>query len=179
MPRTATPTTVFRFAGTAYAKFAPRAQAVGEVLEKIRQDNAGKIDVRDVVAAARPESSALHPFFEWDDSKAAREYRLGQAKTLVRAVIIEIPDSDLEVPAYVAHQSKLPNAEACFMRAEPMAFKAKSQPPVSRDATLRSALKKLEEFRHEFAQLDELAPLFRSIDKEITTLREQLEDDGE
>ena len=47
-------------------------------LDKLAVD--GKLTAQAVVDAAREEGSPLHGFFEWDDNKAANEYRLLQAR---------------------------------------------------------------------------------------------------
>lgn len=41
-----------------------------------------------IVDEARPEEAPLHPAFEWDDSKAGELFRLGQARNLVRAIVL-------------------------------------------------------------------------------------------
>ena len=41
-----------------------------------------------VVEAARETTSVLHPYFEWDDSKAAARYRLAQARQLIRTIFV-------------------------------------------------------------------------------------------
>jgi hypothetical protein len=41
-----------------------------------------------VLEEARKKHSPLHRDFEWDDGLAAEEYRLGQARKLVRAIVI-------------------------------------------------------------------------------------------
>jgi len=57
-------------------------------LNRIRdQDPEGILRAEAVVQAARPKSSILHKYFEWDDSEAAAEYRLIQAGHLVRCVV--------------------------------------------------------------------------------------------
>ena len=48
----------------------------------------GGIQPQAVVDAARPETSPLHPEFEWDDSAAAEAYRCDQARSVIRAVIL-------------------------------------------------------------------------------------------
>lgn len=57
----------------------------------------GRFAPKDVVKAARPKSSPLHKYFEWDDSKAADEFRLQQARMLVISIRIE---SDNNIRAY-------------------------------------------------------------------------------
>lgn len=62
-----------------------------------------------VVAAARDPDSPLHKFFCWDDSKAAAEFRLIQARQLIARVRLTIPAGSgevREVRAYHAVRSK-------------------------------------------------------------------------
>jgi len=40
------------------------------------------------VAAARSRSSPLHKTLEWDDARAGHQFRLIQARTVIRAVVI-------------------------------------------------------------------------------------------
>lgn len=61
------------------------ADVVGAELERIREENES-LTASSVVDAARPDDAPLHPAFEWDDSAAAEQYRLQQARTLIRAV---------------------------------------------------------------------------------------------
>ena len=56
-------------------------------LQKIANDNDGRLRKADVEMAARPASSPLHKFFEWDKEKGAYKYRLVQAGQLIGAVI--------------------------------------------------------------------------------------------
>jgi hypothetical protein len=79
------------------------AQKVGERLEALRSDSNGVLFTKDVVADARSEASPLHPFFEWNDRKAAVAHRLNQARTLIRAVVLgAIDDEEVSSRAYVA-----------------------------------------------------------------------------
>lgn len=68
--------------------FAPSgvsAQDAGEELERIRKNQRGKLTPDDVVAIAS-QGGPLHSAFEWDDGVAGHQYRLGQARRLIRAV---------------------------------------------------------------------------------------------
>lgn len=64
------------------------------VVDLARQRH-GHITASDVVAAARPKSSALHSYFEWNDSAAARAYREVQARDLIRQVTLVVKRADL------------------------------------------------------------------------------------
>lgn len=64
------------------------AQVVGEHLEIVRQQNEGRLEPEGVVAEAVNPNSPLHAYFEWDDTEAAQQYRLSQARNLIRAVVV-------------------------------------------------------------------------------------------
>jgi hypothetical protein len=51
----------------------------------------GQLSASGVLDAARDEESPLHPAFEWDDDEAAEQFRLIQARALIRAVQIVKP----------------------------------------------------------------------------------------
>lgn len=63
------------------------------------EDGNGDVRPDYVVEAARQPDSPLHPFFEWDDSVAAYEYRLNQARALIRSVRVDIKTSTTIVRA--------------------------------------------------------------------------------
>jgi hypothetical protein len=62
----------------------------------------GELKPSAVVDAARAKDSPLHKCFEWRDGKAADEYRLIQARKLIRltvTIIDDKPESYMHVPA--------------------------------------------------------------------------------
>lgn len=79
----------YKFAGN--KGFGVSAQVAGSELDRIHAKY-GHVKSTVVVDEARPEDSALHPAFEWNDYTAAERYRRHQASTLVRAVIVVPPE---------------------------------------------------------------------------------------
>lgn len=72
-------------------------------LERLRQEAGGRLDPAQIVAAARPKRSVLHSSFEWDDQRASDEYRLWQARQLIRVSVILLPGgTDEKIRAYVS-----------------------------------------------------------------------------
>ena len=53
-------------------------------LLRIAKKHDGVLQAEDVVKTARDPKNALHPCFEWDNSVAGHEYRLMQARRLIR-----------------------------------------------------------------------------------------------
>ena len=59
-------------------------------LEQLVKSN-GALSPQLVVDAARHNNSALHSFFEWDDSVAGEKYRIEQARGVIKMFRIEVP----------------------------------------------------------------------------------------
>lgn len=77
----------------------------GEVIKAEIQacERGGLIRPVDVVEAARDPESALHDCFEWDDSEASHQYRLLQARQLIRVYVHVDGKGDAEpVRAFVS-----------------------------------------------------------------------------
>lgn len=76
-----------------------------EALKEIAKRDGGLLRPQAVVDAARPEDSPLHGAFCWDDTEAARLYRLDQAQRLIRRFTIEVEwENDggtVEVPMFI------------------------------------------------------------------------------
>lgn len=68
---------------------------VRDLLEAIYQDR-GALTPALVVEEATPVGAPLHPFFEWDDTKAAHEHRLSQARHLIRSVRVQVEAAGVE-----------------------------------------------------------------------------------
>jgi len=64
-------------------------QAVGEELDRIREVS-GSLTAEGTVKAAEKPTSPLHDLFVWDNTEAARLYRLVQARTLIRSVTVVV-----------------------------------------------------------------------------------------
>ncbi len=56
-----------------------------------------KLTAEQLLAEATGASSPLHPAFEWDDAKAAYQFRLTEARHLLRSIQYAIETSDGEV----------------------------------------------------------------------------------
>lgn len=86
--------------------------AVRELSEAIEELIAsGDCTPQALVEVARDPASHLHKYFEWDDAKAAEQYRLTQARYYLRSINIEYVTEECEViqmrafvPTYVDGQ---------------------------------------------------------------------------
>jgi len=69
--------------------------AIKEELETLIVD--GALLPERVVEAARNPNSSMHDQFDWDDSVAAHEHRLSQARALIKRVKVNVIRGDNEV----------------------------------------------------------------------------------
>jgi hypothetical protein len=127
-------------------------------LDKLAVD--GKLTAQAVVDAAREESSPLHGYFEWDDNKAANEYRLLQARKLIRVVVQPCEPLDNQ-PMHV-YQSLVTD------RVVPGGGYRTTEAILSteawRNTLLEQAKRELVGVRNKYASLTELAKVWTAID---------------
>lgn len=163
---------VYQWTGHTFAGDGLTAQRVGEALERLRLEAGGVLAAQDVVACARNSASPLHKFFQWDDRKAAVAHRIEQARELVRAVVVIVPDGDGPVPAF--EPTTVVGVDGPAFKRAPIrqAFMPKPQAP--RFARLHAALRELEAIRRRFADLEELGIVLDGID-ELLASRAALE----
>lgn len=72
--------------------YAGDPQEIGEELEKIRIENEGFLDPENVIDKAKNQTSVLHSIFEWNNTKAANEFRLWQARNLIGSIVVKYQD---------------------------------------------------------------------------------------
>lgn len=135
------------------------ASTVGAEFEKIEARD-GVLTNRSVLDSARPVSSPIHRIFEWDDTKAAEQYRLGQATRLICNVVAVTEPTEskkpIEVRAYVNVSEK---KEGSFVSVS-QAFSVEEW----REKVLRDAFEELAAFKRKYAAYKEFAKLIQVID---------------
>lgn len=100
--------TKYSFASGSRLK-ASKANVAGRELDRLTKVNGG-LTAENVVGSARSKKSPLHDFFEWSDSVAAQEYRLEQARHLMRCVIVMYDDGPIRnlkpIRAFIAFETQ-------------------------------------------------------------------------
>lgn len=134
--------------------------AVGQHLELLRVKYKGELTPADVVADAKGHNSPLHTFFEWSDTEAAQQYRLQQARGLIRAVVAVVTSDDAPAKRMQAFVH-IAEAGAPHYRATDHAMSQER----TREMVLRQAWKEYQSWKKRYQHLDELADLFKAEDK--------------
>ncbi len=66
---------------------------IGKEFERLEKTEEG-LTAESTIEAAKVRASPLHDAFEWDDTTAAHQHRLKQARTLIRSVEVVVLGSD-------------------------------------------------------------------------------------
>jgi len=136
------------------------ALTVWLALERLSQENNGFLSPRQVVEAARPVESILHPLFEWDNASAAVAHRLEQAGCLMRSIQVhyEVQPSRIEVVR--ALQNVTLASERVYVSTI-VALKEDSL----RQQVINAAFRELSGWTSRYRQYSELAEIVAKIDR--------------
>lgn len=134
---------------------------IQEELEAIREENDGLLRADDVVefARANPESS-LHRKFTWDDTLAAQQYRLMQARGIIRVNVITPETTGMTVRAYVSMMGDRLMPGGGYRSLSDIMGNDEL-----RRQLLTQALKEARTWREKYKNLQELAGVFGAIDE--------------
>lgn len=125
-----------------------------EELREIERANGGVLLPEAVVERAADTQSALHGAFEWDDTEAARKYRLEQARQLIRVSVVYEPYVKQNVQAFVS--VKIDRYDEGGYRYMPTLLRSKD----GRAAVLETAIWELDAFQRKYNGIEELAGVF-------------------
>ena len=143
--------------------YAVPAEVVGKHFEKIEKKQ-GTLTAQNVLESARPEKSPIHNLFEWDDQKAAEQYRLKQATMLICNLSVEV-ETDNKPIVCRAYMDVTDKKIGSFMNVQ-SAFENKD----TRDIVLNRALDELKAFKQKYKNLNELAKVFEVINDVLNVI---------
>lgn len=151
---------------------------IQEELEIIRQQNGGTIPPKAMVNFARDPETTLHSKFEWDDSVGGEQYRLWQARVLIKVFVkYEPKNSEANKPqtvsvdvAKVTPKSRpIPGVVSLISdRTAGRGYRLTEDvmaDPVLRAELLEQAKRELRRVRDKYELFVELAEVFVAIDQ--------------
>lgn len=136
------------------------AEKAGRELTRMEGESGG-LTPEKVLDRARSANSALHAHFEWDDTAAAHQHRLQQARELIRSITVETVRTNVGDPRPVrAFVSVTENEEGSYASTA----RAMSDKEL-RAQVLARAWRDLQAWRQRYAELVEFSKLFEIIDR--------------
>ncbi len=142
-----------------------KAQLVGRELERIRKAHQGRLVPAEVVEESRPEGAPLHKSFEWDNNRAGQLHREEQARRIIRSIRVIDGGS-------LADNGEPSKPEICYIHVTPdgddpcyMTSAHVMNDDDLRDQALEDAIDLLRGVKARYEHLEELAEVFKVIDK--------------
>lgn len=135
------------------------ARLISKFLETHFPD--GFVVAESVLTLATPKNSPIHRFFTWDDTEAARKYRLIQAQKLIQCVVVEIEDRDVRKytsPVVITVGNDAPFRAYCEIE------KARETPKIW-SQVLHRAMEDAAAYRRRYLNLKELSLIHEAIEK--------------
>lgn len=122
------------------------AEVIGAELDRIRFDGRAE----SFVSAARPVSSPLHDYFEWDNDTAAELHRVEQARYYLRHIEIVIVSGKEELQTRAWHQVVIERDEISERRYVPSVEIAANEE--LEQQVIAKALREMEGWRRRYAE---------------------------
>ena len=123
-----------------------------------KMELAGTLTASNLVEASRPKDAPLHKEFEWNNTKAAEEWRKHQARNIIHSlVLVTEPGTDSEsVRAFFKIETRSNNYESivAIVRDENKYESLKA-----------AALRELKVFQRKYHTISELGKVFAAIDE--------------
>jgi len=117
-----------------------------EIFSKI-QETEGGLTPENIIKAARPKKSPLHAAFEWNDGKAAEQYRLQQARNIINNVEVVIISDGEERNIPVYEIVTIPDQGRRYKHIETLTFNEIEQVKQTTLATLKNLTLKLKIYK--------------------------------
>ena len=133
-----------------------KKQAWKDELDEIAAEHDGILRAEDVVNFAKNEDTALHEKFTWDDTEAAHQYRLWEARELISVSVVMLPGANGNgVKAFVSLKDDRTQTGGGYRSVVSVLNNAKM-----RAALLREALEEFDAWGQKYNSLKELSRIF-------------------
>jgi len=135
---------------------------IKQELEALAEANNGILRPENVVEFAKNPKTALHSRFEWNDTEAAKQYRLWQARQVIKVVVNILPnESETEYQVFVSLKEDRYNGGGYRALVDVMSDEQK------RKQLLTQAHNDFKLWQMKYQQLRELVPVFERMAKVI------------
>jgi len=131
-------------------------------LRDIAGEHDGLLCAEHVLRRAEAKKNILHDLFEWDDTVAAYQHRLRQAREIIRVNVQVITECDDPVKVFVSLPSDHAQPGGGYRE-----FLDVLRTPAWQEEYFSQALAELTRVRRQYSQLKQLAPIFAAMDKVV------------
>jgi len=147
------------------------AQRIGEVLEALEEFTP------DHVADIARSNPILHNHFEWDDSAAAGQWRVHQARQMISHINIVVQLGDRTIQTKAFHSVVISTTDDDDVPNRYVTVRIAREDPDLKDQIIRKALTELESWKRRYAEYSQVfGGLFEEIERTIPQARARVEE---
>jgi len=121
-------------------------ELAAQVLDQLANEN--RLNAENVVEVSEPEDAVLHEDFEWNDEKAAVEYRKAQARYIMRSLVVVEETVTEETPTPIRYFFQIEENSSNYTPINVIMQKADCM-----DALKRKALAELSAFKMKYTTI--------------------------
>lgn len=153
--------------------FPVKADCAGAELERIEKES-GAVTPNNLLVAATPENSVMHPCFTWNDKEAAIKQRLSEARQIIRSIVRVCVSEDekreeKEIRAYVNINPRNGHGAAGEFISVDRALSDEE----TRKIVLKKVLEELSAYKRKYKEFSELSQVFSAIDEAEKEFKER------
>lgn len=137
------------------------AQESGELFKQLSETKDG-LTAETLLEANKPETAPLHNDYEWNDEKAAHEWRLHQSRHFINSLAVKVVSEDAAETETIVRAFHIADEPSHY---EPITAIIKEK--TKYEQLLQTAYSELQAFRRKYSVLKELNPIFESIEKVV------------
>lgn len=134
-----------------------KAQEAGEHLEAMRVSHGGRLTPQSVVEEASSPGSPIHKAFTWDDTKAAHDHRVWQARQLIGHITVEYEDRPITERVRAFANVTIDKCQYYD------SMRVVVDDPAKRQQILADAMREIDSWRRRYAAIEELAGIRQAI----------------
>lgn len=138
------------------------AQVAGEFLAGLEKEH-GTLTPEMVLNESRDKNAVLHPCFEWDDEKAAENYRLHQAGQIIRNVTVKI-EREKKPPQFIRAYVNIKDNEN-HEKGKYVSLNIAMKNKDYKTQVLQNAMYELKTFKNKYSSYVEFDKVFLAIDE--------------
>lgn len=128
-------------------------------------DRDGRLQPEAVVDEARHKDNPLHDYFVWDNREAAEQYRITQARYLIRSIVVRVERENEDDIITRAIVSVVQNGERGYSRIENVLTDDEAMASL-----LQQAIKDLEWYQKKYAVLSDVSAAIETMLQKLRQL---------
>lgn len=137
------------------------AQIIGKELERLSKKHQGRITPEIVLKEATKNKNPLHKYFDWDNDRAAHQWRIQQTRYMIRSIEVQIGNEEtVIVRKFYSLEDDEDGGEVTYIDVDVI-----KDSSLLRQQIIQRALKEIKYWQEKYKSYKEFDGICKEIDK--------------